>query len=495
MGKLVPLAGFVLAEPLDDDLQANGGIYIPETTKDKPAKATVLAVGEDTTDIDLSCGKAARKKISKKDILTKRAAHEKLLEGINAVGDAVASTLGPRSRTVAFDQFIGVDIAPSIFRDGVSVARSINLQDPFADMGARLIKSAAIKTVNDVCDGTTLTTILTQAIVSEALTAIAAGSNPMQIKAEIEAAATENLALLKKTAKPVKTNEETTQVATISASDPKLGQLVAEAIGKVGKDGIITVEEGQALETTIEYKQGMEIDRGYYSSYFVNDQKRAEAVSQKPYILMTDKLLNNAHEIVPFLQKMAASQIKDLVIFAGEVTEEALATLVLNHLKHTFNLIAIQAPAFGGRRTDELEDIASLVGGHPILMDEGRELDSVEVEELGRADKVTADRDKTIILNGGGSKEGLKKRIEDLKAQIDIPNSNYDKDIKEQRMANLAGLVAVINVGGATEVEVKEKKERVIDAVNATKAAVEEGIVAGGEISLLNLALRASVSP
>ena len=431
----------------------------------------------------------------KKQILTNRKAQEKLLEGITIVGDAVASTLGPRSRTVAFDQYAGMDVAPTILKDGVSVARSINLEDSFADMGARLIKSAAIKTVNDVGDGTTLTTIITQAIVSEAFKAIAAGSNPMQIKAEIESAGTANLALLKKTAKAINTLEEKTQVATISASDPVIGKLVAEALDKIGKDGIVTVEEGNALETTVDYKKGMEIDRGYYSPYFVTDDKRSEAVIDKPYILLSDKLLNAGHELLPFLEKLHNVGVKDLVIFAGEVVEEALATLVVNKLKNVFNLVAVQAPSFGDGRIEELHDIASLVGGHPILKDEGRDLESVDIKELGQADRVIVDRNKTIILGGAGAKEGLKKRLDDLREQIKVSETGYDKDVKEQRVARLAGAIAVITVGGSTEVEVKEKKERVIDAIAATKAAVEEGIVAGGEITLLNLALQAPVSP
>jgi chaperonin GroEL len=388
-----------------------------------------------------------------------------------------------------------MDVAPTILRDGVSVAKAINLEDQFADMGARLIKSAAIKTVNDVGDGTTLTTILTQTITAEAMKAIAAGSNPMKIKAEIEVAATRNLAELKKIAKPVKSKEETTQVATISASDETIGTLVAQSIEKVGQDGVITVEEGQTAETTVEYKQGMQVSRGYYSPYFVTDQKRSEVVIEEPYILLTDKLLNTSQELIPFLQKLAAAKVKNLVIFAGEVVEEALATLVVNKLKGVFNVVAVQSPAFGTQRIEELNDISYFVGGHPVLLDEGRELEGVEIEELGRASRVIVDRDKTVILNGWGSSQGVKRRIADLKDQMAIPNSPYDKDIKEQRLANLAGQVAVITVGGSTEVEMKEKKERVIDAIAATKAAVEEGIVAGGEITLLNLALKGAVSP
>lgn len=440
-------------------------------------------------------GLRSLKVMIRKQIKFNREAQEKLLEGINVVGNAVGSTLGPRSRTVAFDNAPGMDVAPTILRDGVSVARSINLEDEFADMGARLIKSAAIKTVNDVGDGTTLTTILTQAIVSEAVQAIAAGANPMKIKAEIESVATRNLAELRKTAKPIKTKEETTQVANISASDNTIGALVAQAIGKVGQDGVITVEEGQTTETTVEFKQGMQVSRGYYSPYFITDQKRSEAVIEEPYILLSDKLLNNSQELLPFLQKLAAAKVKNLVIFAGEVVEEALATLVVNKLKGIFNVVAIQAPAFGNQRVEELQDIATFVNGHPILIDEGRDLASVEVEELGRASRVIVSRDKTVILNGGGSQISIKRRIDDLKEQITNPNSPYDRDVKEQRLANLAGQVAVVTVGGASEVEMKEKKERVIDAIAATKAAVEEGIVAGGEITLLNLALKAPVSP
>ena len=427
-----------------------------------------------------------------KDIVTGQTAREKMLKGMNILADAVGSTLGPRSRNVAVDRAPGQDIPPAVLHDGVSVARSINLPDVHEDMGVRLLKDASMKTNEIAGDGTTTSTILAQAIVNEAFKNITAGYNPMKLKMEIEEAAKLVIDELKKLAKPVKTDEEMEQVATISAADPIIGKLIAEAIRKVGKDGVITVEDGKSFETTVTYKQGMEIDRGYAttSPYFQTNGETTEAIIENPYILLTDRKLNYAYQMTPFLDKfLKETQCKDIVIFAGEIIEEALQFLVVNKLRGNLHVVAVQAPAFGDRRIDELIDIAVLTGGTAILEDAGRQIDSVIIEELGHADKVIVDRDKTIILGGRGESKTIEKRMDDLREQIKIANTPYDADIKEQRLAKLAGGVAVINVGGATEVEMKEKRERVIDAKNATKAAIEEGIIAGGEIALLRVAV------
>ena len=431
-----------------------------------------------------------------KDIVFGNLARQKLLEGMEILAKAVASTLGPRSRTVAIDITANYDVAPTILKDGVGVARSINLKDVHQDMGARLLKQAALKTVKDVGDGTTLTTILAYAIVKEALKAIASGVNPMQIKQEVEEAAKFIVASLQKLAVKISKYEEKEQIATISSADPEIGKLVAEALEKVGKEGVITVEEGTTLETTIDYKQGMEIDRGYMSTYFVTDQERGESIIEDPYILITDRNINYTHEILPFLENFTKETgSKNLVIFSGALIEEAMGIIAANKIRGTLNVCAIQSPAFGTRRADELEDIAILTGGTTILADSGRGIASVIPEELGRADKVIANRERTIILNGRGDKKVINKRIEELRKQLAGVNTNFDKEIKNERLAKLAGKIAVINVGANTEIEVKEKKERVIDAVAATKAAIEEGIVAGGEITLLKLASEASKMP
>ena len=430
-----------------------------------------------------------------KSIIFGLEARDKMLRGMNILANAVGSTLGPRSRNVAVDKAPDQDIPPTVLHDGVSVAKSINLKDVHEDMGVRLLKSASIKTNEVAGDGTTTSVIIAQALVNEAFKNITAGANPMLLKQQIEEAAKQVIEELKKLAKPIKTDEEIEQVASIAAADPEIGKLVAEAIKKVGNDGVITIEEGTSFETSVTYKQGMELDRGYAttSPYFQTNGETTEAIIENPYILLCDKKLNYAHQLVPFLDKFVKeTKSKNIVIFAGEVIEEALQFLVINKLRGNLQVLAVQAPAFGDRRIDELEDMAVLTGGMAILEDAGRQLDSVDIVELGRADKVVADRDKTIILGGKGDKKAINKRISDLRGQIKNANTPYDADIKEERLAKLAGGVAVISVGGATEVEIKEKKERVIDAKSATKAAIEEGIVAGGEITLLNIASKLS---
>lgn len=425
-----------------------------------------------------------------KDIIFEQEAREKLLKGINILAKAVGSTLGPRSSNVAINN---PHNTPEVFHDGVTIARRINLEDPFEDMGAELLKAASVKTNETAGDGTTTATILAQGIINEAFKVIAAGTKPMLLKEEIEQALKVVLEELKRLKKDVTTPEEIEQVATISSADPILGKLIGEAFNKVGRDGVITVEDGKSFETTVEYKQGMEIDRGYLSQYFKTNDDTLESIIEEPYILLTDKRLNYGHEIVPFLETCLKAGAKNLVIFAGEVVEEALATLVVNKLRGNINVCAIQSPAYGDRRQHELEDLAILTGGTVLLEESGRELKSVTVEELGRADKIISDIDKSLVINGRGSKKAIEKRIAELKEQIKHANTDFDKLIKEERLAKLAGGVAVVNIGSVTETELKEKRERVIDAINATKAAAEEGIVAGGEITLLELAQKVTL--
>ena len=406
---------------------------------------------------------------------------------MNILADAVGSTLGPRSWNVAVDRMGDHDLPPSVLHDGVSVARSINLVDVFEDMGVRLLKGASLKTNEKAGDGTTTSTIIAQAIVNEAFKQIGAGASPMLLKKEIEEATKKVLEELKTLAVPVSVEklEDLENVATISSGDRVIGELVAKAIQVTGKDGSITIEEGKSFETTVEYKEGMQIDRGYLSPYFVTNQETVEGVIEDTFVLLTDKKINYAHEIMPFLETFVKAGHKNLVIFASEVVEEGLASLVVNKMRGALNVMAVQAPAFGGRRIDELEDIASFTGAKVLMEDSGRAFDSLTVEELGKAKKIVSDRDKTIIFEGAGNP---KARIESLREQIKVGNTQFDIEIKSNRLANLTGKVAVINVGALTEVEMGEKKERVIDAVAATRAAIEEGIVAGGEITLLKLA-------
>ncbi|QQG43725.1 MAG: chaperonin GroEL [Candidatus Daviesbacteria bacterium] len=408
-------------------------------------------------------------------------ARESLLKGINTLTDAVATTLGPKGRNVALDKKWG---APNVVHDGVSVAKEIELEDPFENMGAQLIKEAASRT-NDVAgDGTTTATILTQAIVSEGLKNIQAGSNPMVLKRGIEKAVAVLLEELKKMSKKVSDQEEIAQVATISATDLQIGNLIAEALQKVGKDGVVTVEEGKTLEMTVDYKEGMEFDKGYVSPYFVTDTDKMEASIEDPFILITDKKVSAASDLVPFLEKFVQVN-KNLVIIADEVEGEALALLVLNKLRGTINVLAVQAPGFGDRRKEMLEDIAILTGGTLISEETGIKFDGVEVGMLGRAGRVTSDKDQTLIVDGKGVKGKIEGRLSQIRKQISSTDSDFDKEKLQERLAKLTGGVAVINVGAATELEMKEKKERVIDAVAATKAAIEEGIVPGGEVALI----------
>lgn len=403
------------------------------------------------------------------------------MRGIDVVAKAVVTTLGPKGRNVALDKKWG---APNIVHDGVTVAKEIELKDPFENMGAQLVKEAADKT-NDVAgDGTTTATLLAQQMTQAGMKNITAGANPMIVKRGIEKAVEAVVAELKKISKPIKNKEEIEQVATISAGDAAIGAKIAEALDKVGRDGVVTVEEGKGLTIDIEYKEGMEFDRGYVSPYFVTIPEKMEAEVEDPYILLTDKKISSIQDLLPFLEKFVKVS-KSLVVIADEVEGEALATLVVNKLKGTFNVLAIKAPGFGDRRKELLEDIAILTGGTVISEDTGRTFESLEVQDLGQAEKVWADKDNARIIGGKGDPAKIKGRIALLQRQIKETDSDFDREKLEERLAKLSGGVAQINVGAATEVELNEKKERVKDAVGATKAAVEEGILPGGGVALL----------
>lgn len=408
-------------------------------------------------------------------------ARQSLMKGIDIVAKAVVTTLGPKGRNIALDKKWG---APNIVHDGVTVAKEIDLEDPFENMGAQLVKEAADKTNDAAGDGTTTATLLAQQMTQAGMKNVAAGANPMIVKKGIEKAVLSVVTELKKISKPIKNIEEIEQVATISAGDTEIGSKIAEALDKVGRDGVITVEEGRGLTIDIEYKEGMEFDRGYVSAYFVTNPEKMESEIDDTYILLTDKKIASVQDILPFLEKFVKVS-KNLVILADEVEGEALATMVVNKLKGTFNVLAIKAPGFGDRRKELLEDIAILTGGEVISEDTGKTFETVEITDLGRADKVWADKDNTRIIGGKGEKSAIKARISLLKKQIEDSDSDFDREKLEERLAKLSGGVAQINVGAATEIELNEKKERVKDAVGATKAAVEEGVVPGGGVALL----------
>lgn len=410
-------------------------------------------------------------------------ARQKLSQGVNILAKAVVTTLGPRGRNVALDKKWG---APAVVHDGVTVAKEIDLEDPFENMGAQLVKEAASKT-NDVAgDGTTTATLLTQSMVNSGLKNITAGSNPMIMKRGIEKATAIIVEQIGKMSKkiPIDNKEGIRQVATISAGDQEIGNLIADAIQKVGKNGVVTVEEGRGLMMEVDYKEGMEFDKGYASPYFSTDTEKMVAEIEDAYILITDKKISAIADILPFLEKFVKVS-KNLVILADEVDGEALATLVVNKLRGTFNTLVIKAPGFGDRRKEMLEDIAILTGGTVISEDIGKKIENVEVEDCGRADKVWADKENSRIIGGKGDKTKIKGRVDQIKREIEVATSDFDKEKFQERLAKLSGGVAVINVGAATEIEMKEKKERVTDAVSATKAALEEGIVAGGGTTLL----------
>jgi len=408
-------------------------------------------------------------------------ARKSLMKGIDVVAKAVVTTLGPKGRNVALDKKWG---APNIVHDGVSVAKEIDLKDPFENMGAQLVKEAASKTNDAAGDGTTTATLLSQMITKAGMKNITAGANPMLVKKGVEKSVTAVVEELKKMAKPIKNKEEIAQVATVSAGDSEIGAKIAEALDKVGRDGVVTVEEGKGLTIDIEYKEGMEFDRGYVSPYLVTIPDKMEAEIENAYLLLTDKKISSIADLLPFLEKFVKVS-KNLVIVADEVEGEALATLVVNKLRGTFNVLAIKAPGFGDRRKEMLEDIAILTGGMVISEDTGRNFENIEVSDLGQADKVWADKDNCRIIGGKGESSKIKARIALLKRQVEETDSDFDREKIEERLAKLSGGVAQINVGAATEVELNEKKERVKDAVGATKAAIEEGILPGGEVAFL----------
>ena len=416
-----------------------------------------------------------------KQLIFDETARRSLKKGIDRLADAVRVTIGPKGRNVVLDKKFG---APTITNDGVTIARDIELDDPFENMGAQLLKEVATKTDDVAGDGTTTAVVLGQAMVAEGLRVVTAGANPMVVKRGIEKAVETIVEEIKKTARPVETREQIAAVAAISAADPEVGEIIAEVMDKVGKDGVITVEEGQSLGLEKEYTEGMQFDRGYISAYFVTNSDRMEAVLENPVILITDKKISAVPDLLPGLEK-AVQQGRPMLIIAEDIDGEALATLVVNKLRGTVSVLAVKAPGFGDRRKEMLRDIAILTGGTVISEEIGRKLDSVTFEDLGQARRVVATKDDTTIVDGEGSAEQIKGRMSQIKAQIEDTTSDYDKEKLQERLAKLAGGVAVIKVGAATEVELKEKKHRVEDALSTTRAAVEEGIVAGGGTTLL----------
>jgi chaperonin GroEL len=406
-----------------------------------------------------------------------------LKRGVDILANAVATTLGPKGRNVALDKKFG---APTVTHDGVTVAKEIELKDPYENMGAQLLKEAATKTNDIAGDGTTTATVLAQSIVHEGLRNVTAGANPMQIKRGLEMATDAVVNAIKKMSMPVEDKHEIANVAAISAADQEIGDLIAEVMDKVGKDGVVTVEESKGREFETEYVEGMQFDRGYISAYFVTNPEAMESVIEDPYVLIHDKKISAATDIVPLMEKLLQRSKRELVIIAEDVDGEALATLVLNKLRGMFNILAVKAPGFGDRRKAMLQDIAILTGGTVITEELGRKLESVTLDDLGSAAKVVADKDNTTIVEGKGQLKEIKGRIEQIKAEIENTTSDYDKEKLQERLAKLSGGVAIIRVGAATETELKEKKHRVEDALSATRAAVEEGIVPGGGVALVN---------
>jgi len=409
-------------------------------------------------------------------------ARNKLKIGVDKLADAVKVTLGPRGRNVAIDKKFG---SPTITKDGVTVAKEIELENVFENMGAQMVKEVATKTSDDAGDGTTTATLLAQSIFREGLKSVIAGNNPMSIKRGVDIAVKRVTAEIHNLSKPVSGKEEISQIGSVSANnDKQIGDLIAKAMEKVGKDGVITVEEAKTAETTLEVVEGMQFDRGYVSPYFVTDPDAMEAILEEPYILIHDKKISNMKDLLPLLEKVAQAG-RPLMIIAEDIEGEALATLVVNKLRGTIKISAVKAPGFGDRRKAMLEDIATLTGGKVISEEVGFKLENAVVSDLGTAKKVTVDKDNTTIVEGAGDKAGIKARIGQIRKQIEDTSSDYDREKLQERLAKLAGGVAVINVGAATETEMKEKKARVEDALHATRAAVEEGIVAGGGVAML----------
>ncbi len=418
-----------------------------------------------------------------KQLVFSEEARRSLKNGIDIVANAVVTTLGPKGRNVAIDRKFG---APTITHDGVTVAKEIELENPYENMGAQLIKEAATKTNDIAGDGTTTSTLLAHTIVSEGLKTLAAGGNPMLLKRGIEVAAKKVSEEIKKHAIAISTREDIAAVATTSAQDSSIGELIADVMDKVGKDGVITVEESKGLEFEQEYVEGMQFDRGYISPYFVTDTEHMESVIPEPYILIYDKKISAAQDLVPILEKLVQTGKRDLVIISEDVDSEALATLVVNKLRGMLNVLAVKAPGFGDRRKAMMQDIAILTGATMISEETGRKLDTAVVADLGRAEKVLADKDNTTLIGGKGDSKAIKGRIEQIRVEIDKTTSDYDREKLQERLAKLSGGVAIIRVGAATETELKEKKHRVEDALSATRAAVEEGIVPGGGVALIN---------
>ncbi len=421
--------------------------------------------------------------MSAKQLAFAEDARMRLKDGVDILAKAVATTLGPKGRNVALDRKFG---QPTITHDGVTVAKEIELEDPFENMGAQLLKEAATKTNDIAGDGTTTSTVLAHAIVTDGLKSLSAGANPMMLKRGIEAAARAVAEEIGNQAIDVTTREEIASVAAISAQDKEIGELIAEVMDKVGKDGLITVEESRGLEFETEYLEGMQFDRGYISPYFVTDSEAMEAVIEEPYLLIYDKKISAAADIVPLLEKLVQVGKRDLVVIAEDVDGEALATLVLNKLRGMLNVLAVKAPGFGDRRKAMLQDIATLTGGTVISEEIGRKLESVTINDLGQAAKVVASKEDTTVVGGKGDADQITGRIEEIKVEIERSTSDYDREKLQERLAKLSGGVAVIRVGAATETELKEKKHRVEDALSATRAAVEEGIVPGGGVALIN---------
>jgi len=419
-----------------------------------------------------------------KQLLFDEAARHALRNGVDALADAVKITLGPKGRNVVLEKKFG---SPTITNDGVTIAKDIELEDPFENIGAQLAKEIASKTNDIAGDGTTTATVLGQAIVHEGLKNVAAGANPMALKRGIEKAAAAVVAAVKANAVKLTTREQMAQVAAISANnDEEIGDLIAEVMVKVGKDGVITVEESKGIQTETEFVEGMNFDRGYISPYFVTNPERMEAVLEDPYILITDKKLSSVNDILPALEKVLQAGNKNLLIIADDIDGEALATLAVNKLRGTINVVAVKAPGFGDRRKDNLADLAAVTGGTVISEELGRKLDSVALEDLGRARKVVVTKEETTIIQGAGKKADVQGRVQAIKAAIESATSDWDKEKLQERLGKLTGSVAVIKVGAATETELKERKHRVEDAVQATRAAVEEGIVSGGGVAFIN---------
>ena len=419
-----------------------------------------------------------------KDITFDTTARTKLAKGVNKLADAVTVTMGPKGRYVALQRSFG---APTITNDGVSVAKEIELEDPIENMGAQLVKEVATKTNDTVGDGTTTATLLAQAIVNDGLRNVAAGANPLAIRRGIEKAVNAAVDQMKKQAQPVETKEQIASVGTISAGDPKVGEKISDAMDVVGKDGVITVEDGQTFDIQIDTVEGMQFDKGYVSAYFVTDNDRMEATLKDPYILMTDQKISNVQDIMPVLEAVSRAG-KSLLIIAEDIEGEALPTLVLNKVRGALNVVAVKAPGYGDRRKRMLEDIAALTGGQAALDELGIKVADITAEMLGTAKSVTVTKDNTTIVDGGGDKAAIEGRVAQIKAELEHTDSDFDREKLQERLAKLSGGVAVIKVGAATETELKEIKHRVEDALQATRAAVEEGIVAGGGVAFMDAA-------